>query len=101
MTGGLDAVLDHDVTAKDAGAPIRATHRRIDGKEVFFVINDSNQPWSGDLTLAAAGPGEAIDPQTGQSRRLDGPDKVTVKLDPYSGVILRFAEPRKPRRLQP
>ena len=101
VTSALDAVLGHDVTVADRQSPIRATHRRIDGKEVFFVINDSDKAWAGDLTLAAAGQGEAIDPQTGESRKIDGPDKVVVKLDPYSAVILRFGEPRKPHRLRP
>lgn len=99
VMSALDAVLEPDVSIADPRAPIRATHRRIDSKEVFFIINDSKQAWSGDIALAAAGPGQAIDPTTGKSAKLDSPDNVNVKLDPYSAVILRFADARKPRRL--
>jgi hypothetical protein len=60
----LDGLLDRDVKVASPRSPVRVTHRRIAGHEVYFVINDSGQPWSGTVQFAAA-QGERWDPGTG------------------------------------
>ncbi|MCC7495286.1 MAG: hypothetical protein IT204_23255 [Fimbriimonadaceae bacterium] len=95
----LDALLTRDV-AVPRGAPLRTTHRRIDEHDVYFVINDSNAPWRGELTLAGSGPGELCNPVDGTRRTVPaGP--VTLDLPPYRGVILRYASATARTRQQP
>ena len=67
MEALLPAVLDaleRDGGTQDRNAPLRITHRRIDGSEVYFVINDSDQPWEGAVDVPAAGALEQWDPAT-------------------------------------
>lgn len=94
----LDSLLDHDVRVNEQDAPVRVTHRRIDGHEVYFLINDSGEPWSGEADFAAQGDGEQWDPATGQKRALPSRAGVTIKLEPYGGMFFRFAKPGRPER---
>lgn len=96
----LDALLEPDV-ALPSGSPLHATHRRIAGHEIFFIINDSPQPWSGQVAVSADGEGELLDPATGTSLPVTDPRSVALDLPPYGGILLRFPEPRLPRRLAP
>jgi hypothetical protein len=54
----INCVLAPDVALVAARAPVRMTHRRIDGHDVYFLINDSPQPWLGRIDFAAAGQAE-------------------------------------------
>lgn len=98
----LDVLLAPDVQVIGSGAgrrpPLRATHRRIEGREVYFVINDRARPWSGRVEFAAAGEGEHWNPATGQREaRLAGND-AELSLGPYEAAVFRFAAARPPRR---
>ncbi len=93
----IDGLLGRDVTVP-VGSPIRATHRRIEDAEVYFVINDSPEAWSGRLSVAAAGPGERWDPATGERRPLSGPEGISLELEPYGATLLRFAAAALPAR---
>jgi hypothetical protein len=101
LTKALDAVLEHDVTVADAKSPLSCTHRRIDGHEVFFIINDSAEPWQGQVSFAAKGKGEQWDPSTGKMTPLDPGAQVDVNLGPYGGMLLRFPSARRPARFKP
>ncbi|MCC6695661.1 MAG: hypothetical protein IT365_08520 [Candidatus Hydrogenedentes bacterium] len=96
----LDAILGRDVHVGDAKTTIRATHRSIDGSEIYFLINDSAQPWQGHVSLAAQGAGERLDPATGAIAPLAGTQDIAVELGPYGGVLFRFDDaapiPRTP-----
>jgi hypothetical protein len=94
----LDAVIDPDVQIVDRDAPVRVTHRRIDGHEVFFLMNDGPAAWEGPVSLSATGPGEQWDPATGQMTPLGSAETVSVRLGPYGGMLFRFKVPRPPRR---
>ena len=94
----LSRIFDPEVRTADAGVPVRVTHRRIDGQEVFFLINDAPQPWQGTVDLMAQGPGWRCEPATGAVTRLSGPDRIDVQLGPYGGVLFRFDQPRQPAR---
>ncbi|MFQ6098039.1 MAG: glycosyl hydrolase, partial [Armatimonadota bacterium] len=95
----LDALLQPDFACSDPASPLRVTHRRVDGREVYFVINDSPRRWEETVSLAVRGEGELWEPGTGEVRRLPSGRDVKLDLDAYGGVLLRFAEPRRPRRL--
>ena len=84
----LDEILERDVTA---GGPMRYTHRRIEGREVFFLINDSAKPWTGKVKFAASGPSEQWDPATGKMTKIGSPE-VDLSLGPYGGMLFRFSE---------
>ncbi len=88
----LDRLLEPDIRMP-AGSPLRTTHRRIDGHEVYFVINDSPNPFRGSIALAAQGACEAWDPETGK-QRVVRPDGIELDLPPYGGVILRAEQAR-------
>jgi hypothetical protein len=94
----LDAVLQRDF---DPGrrTPLHATHRRTEGHDVYFIINDSESPWEGEVTVCGEGAGEAWDPATGEKRLVEG--KVHLQLQPYGGIILRYPSARTPQRTQP
>lgn len=67
------------------------THRRIEGHEVYFLINDSGKPWTGKVTFAQSGPGERWDPATGSMTKLQS-GEVDLSLAPYGGTLFRFPE---------
>jgi hypothetical protein len=93
----LNAVLEPDVAAVGGKSPIRATHRSIDGNEVYFVINDSGAPFEGDVTVTGTGAGKLWNPATGEGTRLTS-GTVKLSLEPYGGAILRFPSARIPER---
>jgi hypothetical protein len=100
LPAALDRVLGRDVEVTPQRAPLRVTHRRIDGHEVFFVINDSANPWEGEVRLAAGGPVQRWDPASGAVTRLPADAGIPVKLEPYGGVFFTATEARLPQRLK-
>jgi hypothetical protein len=95
----MKGVLEPDVSAGDARGPIHATHRRMDGREVYFLINDSAEAWEGQVSVAAQGAGELWDPATGAVTPLAADGKLSLRLGPYGAVLLRYPEASLPRRL--
>jgi hypothetical protein len=95
----LNQVLEPDLAPAAADSPLRATHRRIDGSEVYFIINDSSGQCDDTVAVAAEGKGELWDPATGTVSPLPGP-AAKLSLGAYGGVLLRFPSARTPRRLQ-
>jgi hypothetical protein len=94
----LNKLFEPDVQIAEATAPIRVTHRRIDGQEVYFLINDSALAWEGDAGFAATGQGEQWDPGTGRSRPGTAPERTRLQLPPYGGMLYRFEKARLPER---
>lgn len=95
----LDSVLERDFEANGNHSAVRYTHRRIGGKEVYFVINDSRESWSGSVSFCAAGAGEMWDPATGEASGPVGASKVSLKLAPFGASLFRFIKSQSPRRL--
>jgi hypothetical protein len=98
LPAALDAVLAPDLSVADRQAPLRATHRRIEGQEVYFLINDSDRPWEGRVSLAAQGPGEQWDPGTGKQAPVASAANIPLSLPAYGATLLRFATARPPQR---
>ncbi|MEI6502042.1 MAG: glycosyl hydrolase, partial [Armatimonadota bacterium] len=96
----VNGLLEADVTAGPE-SPLRATHRRLDGHDVYFIINDSAEAWSGDVSVCAAGAGEQWDPATGKAKPLAAGSKVALSLEPYGATLLRFPQARAPQRHRP
>lgn len=90
----LDKVIEPDV--KVAGdVPVRVTHRRIEGYEVYFLINDSPKPCETTVSLAVEGPGHLYDPATGNVTPLNSGQGVKLVFDSYGAWLLRFAKGRE------
>jgi lysophospholipase L1-like esterase len=107
-TTGLRALLrqvlpmDVEVSASGDGAPapIQCTHRRIEGQEVYFVINDGPSPWRGSLRFAVEGAGERWDPATGTATPVADGSKVPLELEGYGATVLTFAKAAAERPLK-
>ncbi|MCA9427954.1 MAG: hypothetical protein KC994_22945, partial [Candidatus Omnitrophica bacterium] len=94
----LDNLLERDVLVSEESTPVRFTHRRIDGHEVYYLINDSGEPWSGTATFAAEGGGERWDPATGDMKEVEDASDVRLQLNAYSGALFRFDRALRPER---
>lgn len=90
----VDGLLERDVSWQPAG-PLRTTHRRVEEHDLWLVINDGDQPWSGTITVAGEGEGELWDPVDGSRRPIgDG----TVTLPEYGAMIVRYPAARERQR---
>ncbi|NIA15865.1 MAG: hypothetical protein GWP08_17515, partial [Nitrospiraceae bacterium] len=95
----LDALLERDVSTSEKWGPLRVTHRRIDGREIYFVINDSREDWCGTLSFATDGMGDVCDPARGVMERVDSNVPIQVKLSPFGARLFRFEKARARKRL--
>ncbi len=95
----LNGLLEPDVRVGDGRAPVHATHRRIDGPEVYFFINDSGDAWESQVNVAARGAGEQCDPAAGTMTQVGADGQVKLRLGPYGAVLLRYPESKLPQRL--
>jgi len=95
----MNGLLEPDIRVVPASSPIRATHRRMDDSHVWFIINDSPQPWSGEVSVSAEGAGELLDPATGRKTDEIKADGFALKLEPYGAAFARFDTALAPRRL--
>lgn len=103
----LGKVLEPDVAVppgphaySGSGGPVHATHRRIGNHDVYFLINDSPQPWKGVVRVTGSGPGERWDPSTGSISPLPSGDRISLELPAYGGIFLRFPHARQPKRFR-
>jgi hypothetical protein len=94
----LAGLLEPDVKTAEPKSPLRVTHRRLDNREVYFVINDSGKPWTGQVEFAATGGGERWNPATGQREGTLAAGTARLSLEPYGAVVLRFASAKPPAR---
>ncbi len=86
----LDGLLAADVIVAEAKSPLRVTHRRLDDREVYFVINDSAKPWAGQVAFAAVGNGERWNPATGRMEETLAASTSNFSLEPYGAAVFRF-----------
>jgi hypothetical protein len=89
LARSVAAFLAEDVEFP-AGSSLHATHRRIDGRDVYFVMNDSADAWSGSVGLSGTGTGEQWDPRTGEHGPVADAKAAALTLEPYGGMLFRF-----------
>jgi len=94
----LDGLLEPDVKVAEARSPLRVTHRRLDDREVYFLINDSAKPWAGQVDFAATGTGERWNPATGQREETLAAGTAKLRLEPYDAAFFRFPSAQPPQR---
>jgi len=94
----LDGFLEPDVLVSPPRAPLRSTHRRIEGHDVYFVVNDSPRPWEGAVTLRGVGDGERFDFGTGGVTPIRSGGSHEISLEAYGAAAFRFDAVRPPGR---
>jgi hypothetical protein len=72
---------------EDESLDLRMAHKKVDGKDVFFIINDSDETISTRINLRVRGKLEQWDPATGEVKRVS--KKPEIILKPYHGKIYR------------
>ena len=95
----IDSLFERDAAGTAARSPVKITHRRIDGHEVYFAINDSSEAWDGELRFCGQGVNEQWDPVTGRMTPLTHGTQVPVRLGPYGALLFRATTASIPRRL--
>lgn len=94
----LDKLIEPGASASATAPMIHVTHRRKANCELFFVINDSNQPWAGSMDFCAAGSGQIWNPMTGLATTVGQPSKVELSLGSYEARLLAFPTARNRQR---
>ena len=94
----LDGLLEPDVKVVKAKSPLRVTHRRLDESEIYFIINDSDKPWMGQVDFAATGVGERWNPATGKMEETFPSNTARISLEPYDAALFRFTSAKPPKR---
>jgi len=94
----IEGLIEPDVRVSGAKSPLRVTHRCLEGREVYFVINDSDKSWAGRVEFAATGAGERWNPATGQREENLAGNAAPLSLEPYGAALFRFASAKPPRR---
>ncbi|MCD9022540.1 glycosyl hydrolase [Cohnella silvisoli] len=80
-----------DVTVGQPDSELRVAHRLIEGKDIYFIINDSPDAWEGDVTIAGVSRGGTIlrlDPATGDATPIEAGRPIRLALGEYGGVLL-------------
>lgn len=96
----LDQLLEHDMEIKEVASPLRTTHRNIEGYDIYFIINDSNEPCKQSLSFRGQ-EGEIWDPRDGNVRPLPKDKWVELEFEPYGAILVRFPKVDSPKRLMP
>lgn len=97
LRGLVDQLLEPDVQVIGQAAPVRNTHRRVAGQELYFLVNDSPQAWQGDVRFRAEGPAQVWRPESGAVAELPARTNVSLTLPPYGGAFVTFPRARAPR----
>jgi hypothetical protein len=94
----LNQTLEPEVTFTPAAPFVRVAHRRVADRELYFLVQDSAQPWEGELTLRAKGDARLWEPANGSSRVVSGSGAIPIRLGPYGAVFLTFEQESVPAR---
>ncbi|HOJ33227.1 MAG TPA: glycosyl hydrolase [Candidatus Hydrogenedentes bacterium] len=95
----LNQLIERDVRFPE-NAPLRATHRRGEDGDIYFIINDSPEPWEGEISFHFKESGEQWNPADGSQATLTDPTCVHVCFEPYGGAIFRFKKVPLTKRLE-
>lgn len=96
----LDRLIEPDVGVRETPSPLRITHRKIEGHDVYFIINDSDKPCKQSLSFKGE-KGEIWDPKDGSVKPLPEGKWIEMEFEPYGAIFVRFPRVKAPRRLKP
>ncbi|MBC7329130.1 hypothetical protein H5T88_02095 [bacterium] len=97
----LDKIIEQDVKIKEESSPLRITHRKIEGWDIYFIINDSDKACKNSLSFRGKGEGKLLDPMDGSTKTIEKVEWVEIEFAPYDAKIVVFPEVEKTKRLQP
>jgi hypothetical protein len=83
----MNTWLKKAVILEDESEHLAMAHKKIDGKDVFFVLNDSPEEIRTDITFKTRGKLEEWDPDSGEITSFSNGSEVLLK--PYHGKIYR------------
>lgn len=83
----LSGWLRKPVRLTDETQPLRLAHKKIDQRDVFFVMNDSKARVTATVTFATDGDLEEWDPATAKIRTVS--NTTEIQLEPYHGRVYR------------
>jgi hypothetical protein len=85
------AFVEPDVQISPVKSPIRVTHRRVEGRERYFLINDSAEPWTGAVSFRGMGNGSVLNVCADTTNAVNG-KSTSLKLGTYEGAVFDFSE---------
>jgi len=83
----LGSWLEKEIKLGDEALPLRFAHREIDGRTLYYVINDSEESQKTSITLNTGKKLEEWDPSSGEIILVDNP--AEIELPPYHATIYR------------
>ena len=97
----LDKIIEPDVRIKETSSPLRITHRKIEGWDIYFIINDSDKSSKNSLSFRGRGDGRILDPSDGSIKTIAKKEWIEMEFAPYGAKFVIFPEVEKPKRLLP
>jgi hypothetical protein len=83
----LNSWLEKPIQLDNENLPGRLAHRKIDGKDVIFLINDSNEEINTNLSFNINRKFEEWDPTTAEIKKVK--DHFQLVLKPYQGKVFK------------
>ncbi|WP_347840182.1 glycosyl hydrolase [uncultured Draconibacterium sp.] len=87
LKGLLDKWLIKPINVDGENLALRLAHRKIDGKDVIFIINDSDKEIVSNISFNTKGEFEQWDPVNGEVEEFGKGGKLC--LEPYHGKVYR------------
>ena len=89
----LGSVLESDFKAEPPSKQLLVLHRRKESRDIYFIFNNSGDPWKGRVRVASQGKAEIWDPVTGEIRPAEAEKTanrsfVALSLQASSSTIL-------------
>ncbi|MDD3108632.1 MAG: glycosyl hydrolase [Alistipes sp.] len=81
----LEGLMDREILLNSYDG-ILISHKRVGGKQLFFLINDTNAPKAVQVTLPGVKEAECWNPINGEVTPFTA---APLSLEPYAGIILR------------
>lgn len=99
----LDSLLLPDFHVASKPSPLRYTHYRQQGREVYFILNDSPNEAEETGFFSADGAPEIWDPETGsvtveKATSTGSAARLPLRLKGYGSVFVLFPRSKEPKR---
>lgn len=86
----VKTVCPQDILIDDPNSQLKVSRRTIGDKTLFFIINDSNQKWTGKLVFTNHVDGEEWNPINGAIKKNLASTLSEYSLEPYGMVFFKY-----------
>jgi hypothetical protein len=86
----VKTVCPQELLVDDPNSQLKVSRRISEDKTLFFIINDSNQKWMGNLVFSNYVDGEEWNPVNGTVVKNLPANLMGYSLEPYSMVFFRY-----------